>query len=63
MSPCNKLCPCRKPRTEPLTIADRLEIEQNHWPDGAETEVKPVEEVSAAQGDVHWLDWHDSEQK
>lgn len=42
------------------TIDERMQIEKNHWPDG-NSEVLPPETVSAAQGDVHWLDWHDVE--
>jgi hypothetical protein len=38
-----------------LSAAQLMEVERNHFHDDGEP--KYVEEVSAAQGDVHWLDW------
>lgn len=63
MSPCNRECPCRYARQidRLLTADERMKIEKNHWPEGSDTEVPAVDAVSAAQGDVHWLDWHDVE--
>jgi hypothetical protein len=59
---CPKECPCRWSQLMPLTAANRLEIEFNHF--GVDGEIHgPEPEPSAAQGDVHWLDWHEDESR
>jgi hypothetical protein len=49
-------CPCRVWFTlhRNLTAIEWLQIEQNHFP-----EPTRVQQTTAAQGDVHWLDWHE----
>jgi hypothetical protein len=37
-----------------------MEIEMNHFGLDGEPRV-PQQEISAVQGDVHWLDWHEEE--
>ena len=57
---CPKECPCKWPKTLPLTASNRMEIEMNHF--GANGEPSDQAPTStAAQGDVHWLDWHEDE--
>jgi hypothetical protein len=57
---CPRECPCKWPKDWPKTVANRLEIEANHFGLTGEP-VVGLPEPSAAQGDVHWLDWHEDE--
>jgi hypothetical protein len=54
---CNEKCPCHK--NVMLTVAEILEVERNHFDENGVRIDPPT--ASAAQGDVHWLDWHEHE--
>jgi hypothetical protein len=54
---CPKECPCKWPKDTILTASNRIEIEMNHFDADGEPRID-TQPVSAAQGDIHWLDWH-----
>lgn len=58
---CPVSCPCRLPKGTLLTANQWLDIERYHF--DAKGEPIKSETPSAAQGDVHWLDWHAAEPK
>jgi hypothetical protein len=59
---CNADCPCHKAGHVVLSVAERLQIEHNHFhPETGALIETPV--PSAAQGDVHWLDWHEHDSR
>jgi hypothetical protein len=61
MKHCPTDCPCRFPRSRTLTGQDHIRMEYNHFDETGEPRY-PQTETTPPQGEVHWLDWHESEE-
>lgn len=57
---CPKECPCKWAKGTILTASNWMEIEMNHFDEAGEPRPE-AQPVSAVQGDIHWLDWHEEE--